>query len=201
MHGEDAMNPRTCILSRLQKTPDEMIRFVLDPQNRVVADIKCQLPGRGVWVTANRKMVDEAVRRKLFARSFRKEVATEENLGEQTDRLLCSAALGALGMARKAGLVVSGHTKANQAIRSARAVVLIHASGAADDGVRKLEAALSAAKAMGGAEIVTSRIWSGEELDGALGGSNLVHVAVLPGGAALKLMAWLEKIKSYREPG
>ena len=66
---------RTCIVSRTAKPPAEMIRFVLGPGNEVYPDLKHKLPGRGVWVTAQADMVNEAVRRRLFSRAFKAEAA------------------------------------------------------------------------------------------------------------------------------
>lgn len=199
MQANDAMNPRTCIVTRSEVPADEMIRFVLDPDNQVTPDLRRKLPGRGVWVTATRKMVDEAVSRKLFKRGFRSEVVVDPELGEQADRLLCSAALASLSIAKKAGLVVSGHAKVDKAVRSGKAVLLIHALDAAPDGIRKLQSALLAGRAEAGSEINVRAIWPGDELDKALGGGNLVHLAVLPGGATKSLIERLNRVETYRQ--
>jgi len=37
---------RTCVVSRKPAAETELIRFVLDPEGRVVADLKRRLPGR-----------------------------------------------------------------------------------------------------------------------------------------------------------
>ena len=65
---------RTCVVTRAVKPVDELIRFVIAPDGAVVPDLKRRLPGRGVWVTATRAAVDEAVKRKAFARGFKREV-------------------------------------------------------------------------------------------------------------------------------
>ena len=61
MGEEDEMPERMCILTREVKAPEAMVRFVRDPDNRVVPDLKAKLPGRGVWVTARAVDVAEAV--------------------------------------------------------------------------------------------------------------------------------------------
>ena len=43
-------NVRRCALSRVCRSKDELIRFVLDPDGVVVPDIKEKLPGRGARV-------------------------------------------------------------------------------------------------------------------------------------------------------
>ena len=53
---------RMCAVSREVRPVDELIRFVVAPSGEVIADLKRRLPGRGLWVQASRKAVEEAVR-------------------------------------------------------------------------------------------------------------------------------------------
>ena len=71
---------RTCIVTRAALPAAGLIRFVLGPDDRVFADLKHKLPGRGVWVTARRDVVQEAVKRRLFARAFKAEVKVPDTL-------------------------------------------------------------------------------------------------------------------------
>ena len=73
---------RTCIVTRAALPAAELIRFVLGPDDRVFADLKHKLPGRGVWVTARRDLVQEAVKRRLFARAFKAEVKVGATLAD-----------------------------------------------------------------------------------------------------------------------
>src|ERR1700710_3313662 len=65
---------RMCAVTRAVRPIDELIRFVVSPQGEVVADLKRKLPGRGLWVSASRQAVAEAVRRNQFSRGFRRDV-------------------------------------------------------------------------------------------------------------------------------
>jgi len=65
------MNDRTCIVTRETREPDGLIRFVAAPDQSVVPDIKRKLPGRGCWVTAERRFVDEAARKNLFRKGLK----------------------------------------------------------------------------------------------------------------------------------
>ena len=113
------MNDRTCIVTRERAEPDDLIRFVVGPDSAVVPDLKRNLPGRGCWVTADRLHVDRAVSRKAFARALKSEVIVPPDLGEMVDRLLTRSALGALGLARKAGAVALGAAKVEAAVMKA----------------------------------------------------------------------------------
>ena len=99
---------RFCALTRVAKPVDDMIRFVVGPDGSAVPDVKRKLPGRGIWITANRGALEEAVKRKLFARGFKREVRVAADFAEQTERLLHRAALDALAIAGKAGQIVAG---------------------------------------------------------------------------------------------
>src|SRR5690242_9118645 len=110
------MNDRTCIVTRKQAEPDELIRFVVGPDSAVVPDLKRNLPGRGCWVSAERLHVDKAAAKNLFARAFKAQVNVPADLGGMVDTLLSRSALGMLGLARKAGAVVLGAAKVENAV-------------------------------------------------------------------------------------
>jgi uncharacterized protein len=192
------MNERTCIVTRKSAAPDELIRFVVGPDSIVVPDLKRSLPGRGCWVTADRTHVDRAAAKKLFARAFKAEVGAPADLGALVDRLLAGSALGALGLARKAGAVALGAEQVASAVRSGKALAVLHAREASEDGVRKITQARRAVQHADGPEIYAYKLFSESELGLALGGTNVIHAAVLagnPGTAALKRMVALDRYR------
>src|SRR5262245_61484949 len=129
---------RQCAVTRAELPPDDLIRFVLGPDGSIVPDLARRLPGRGVWVTATRAMVDAAVRRKVFARSLKQPVATPGDLPDLVERLLLKRVAEALSLANKAGLLVAGFAKVEALLDQGQAMVLLHASDGAADGVEKL---------------------------------------------------------------
>ena len=198
MTALDEMNDRTCIVTRRRAAPDELIRFVLAPDGTVVADIGRKLPGRGCWVGAERRHVDEAARKGAFARAFRRPVAVPADLGGHVDGLLARSALGVLGLARKAGAVALGAAKVEAAVRAGAALFVLHAVEAKEDGVRKIAQARRAAAALGGPEIAAYKLFPEAELSLALGGTNVIHAAVLAGDAGravLKRMVALDRFR------
>lgn len=192
------MNDRSCIVTRESGSVENMIRFVAGPDGSVVPDLKGNLPGRGCWVTATRRYVDEAVKRKLFARGLKDSVVAHADLGALVDRLLTRSALGSFALARKSGVVVSGSAKVDAAIRSGRAVLVLHAMEAAADGIRKLDQARRAVVHMGGHEIASLSLFTGEEMDLAFGGGNVIHAAVLDGKAATGFVTRAQMLHDYR---
>jgi predicted RNA-binding protein YlxR (DUF448 family) len=186
---------RFCAVTRTLKPVEEMIRFVLGPDG-VVPDLKRKLPGRGIWITATRGALADAVARKVFARGFRCDVAAGPELVTQTERLLVRAALDALAIAGKAGLVAPGFAKAEAALMHDKVVGLLHAADAAADGVRKLAAVL---RTRPDADIiVVIQCFDSAQLDLALGRLNVVHAALLAGPANDTFLARFHRLERFR---
>ena len=189
---------RFCALTRVVKPIDKLIRFVVGPHGDVVPDVKRKLPGRGIWISATRAAVDEAVKRRVFARGFRKEVRVATDLGEITERLLERSALDALAIVGKAGQIVSGFGKVEDAIGSRSALAIIHAADGAADGKRKLAATVRR-NAKEGREIPSIEGFSSQQLDLALGRLNVIHAALLDGAASATFLARTQRLLRFRD--
>jgi uncharacterized protein len=192
------MNERTCIVTRKVAQPDELIRFVVGPDSAVVPDLKRNLPGRGCWVLADRTHVDRAASKKHFERAFKAQVRVPPELGALVDQLLVKSVLGALGLARKAGAIALGAAKVESSVRGGNAVAVLHAAEASEDGVRKITQARRAVLFAEGPEIPAYKLFSEAELGLALGGTNVIHAAVLAtyaGKAVLKRMVALDRYR------
>ena len=189
---------RTCALTRDLKPVSEMIRFVVGPAGEAVPDIKRKLPGRGIWITATRAAIEEAVKRNVFARGFKRDVRVARDLAEATERLLATAALDALAMAGKAGGVVGGFAKVEAAIGRDDVLALIHASDAAADGKRKLDAALHRREHEKPREIAVIDAFTGAQLDLALNRPNVVHAALLAGPGSETFLARVMRLERFR---
>ena len=192
------MNERSCFVTRRPAGPDEVIRFVVGPDKAVVPDLKRNLPGRGCWVTADREHVDKAAKKGLFGRAFKAQVTVPADLGGMVDLLLARAALGALGLARKAGALALGATKVEASVRSGAALLVLHATEASADGLRKIAQARRATAHAGGPEIRAYKLFSEQELGLALGGTNVIHAAVLAGDAGRSAEKRMVALDRYR---
>jgi predicted RNA-binding protein YlxR (DUF448 family) len=192
---------RTCAATRTVKPVDAMIRYVVAPDGTVVPDVKRKLPGRGIWVTATRHALTQAIKRKAFGAGFKRSVKVDGSLVAVTERLLEQAALDALAICSKASLAVAGFVKVETALRREPVVALLHASGAAADGVRKLDAAL---QRRFGEEANRVRIiadFSSNQLDLALARPNVVHAALLTGPASDTFLARHARLTAFRAGG
>ena len=167
-----------------------LVRFVVDPDGVVVPDVAGKLPGRGLWVTAERAAVDTAVAKNLFSRAARRAVRAEPDLADRTEMALLRLCGGTLGIARRAGAVVSGFDAVAGALAARRVGVWIVAADASDDGRAKL-----AGKARGLAAVD----WlTRDELSLALGRENVVHAAVAPGGFGDRFARDAGRLRGFR---
>ena len=195
---------RMCAVTREVRPIDELIRFVVSPTGEVVPDLKRKLPGRGLWVSASRRVVAEAVRRNQFGKGFKRAVQVAPALSETTEALLERSLVEALAMAAKAGQVVSGFGKVETALALRQVQILIHAADGAADGIRKLNAVIrqnTGQNTENGNEshpfpVVTAL--TSEQLDLALGRSNVIHAALLAGPASKTFLSRSHTLVRYR---
>ncbi len=195
---EDTGSERTCIVTRNRASPDTMLRFVRSPDGLVVPDLKRKLPGRGVWLTPSRVVLETAVKKKAFARAFKAETKTPPTLAEDVDRLLERSARESFSLANKAGQVVAGFGKVEEALGRGQVLAVLHASDAADDGVRKVGQLVRRAVEAGAGQIKIITSLPSDDLGLALGRSHVIHAALLSGSAALACLARMEFLGVYR---
>jgi hypothetical protein len=159
---------RTCIVTGEALPPERMIRFVVGPDGDVVPDLARRLPGRGMWLKAERAMVEQAVAKKAFARAARAAVKVGPDLPQRVEKLLLDRALADLSRARRAGRAVAGFVKVEQMIGQRRAGLLVVAEEAEGDGLGKLQAS----------GLPLERLGSVANLGGVFGREQAVYVAV-----------------------
>ncbi len=194
------MNDRTCIVTGKAGPSEALIRFVAGPDGDVVPDLRGNLPGRGCWVSATREAVEKAVARNHFKRGLKTDVRADAGLPDLVDALLMRQVTGALAMARKTGDLVSGHAQVDKAVRSGKALTVLHALEAADDGVRKIDQARRATVHLGGPDIGNHRMLSAEQIGLAFGGGHVIHAAVLDGRTGDAALRCLQALTHYRGP-
>jgi uncharacterized protein len=192
---------RLCIVMREVKPVTEMVRFVIGPDRDVVPDLKRRLPGRGVWVTATRAAVEEAVKRRAFARGFKTDVRAAPNLPDVVERLLERSALDALSMVHKAGSAVLGFAQVERALTHEPVIAVLHAADAGREGVRKLAAAARNRLAEKDNEPAVVDRFTAPQLDLAFGRPNVVHAALLAGSASDGFLARYRNLERFRTIG
>lgn len=154
-----------------------LLRFVAGPDGVVAPDLARKLPGRGLWVEASREAVTTAARKGLFSRAAKTKLIAPPDLADQVEAGLKRRLLSGLGLARRSGELISGFEKVAASITAGKAAWMIEASDGAHDGRRKLLALARNSPRNPG----LFGLFSNEQLGLALGGENVIHLALLAG--------------------
>lgn len=178
-HAE-AQRERRDIVSGEVMDEARLIRFVAGPDGAVVPDLARKLPGRGLWVAADRASVETAVKKNHFSRSAKTKLSAPADLADQVERLLHRRLLDGLGLARRAGDLTSGFEKVTSALRAGKVAWLVEASDGAADGRMKI---LNLARHLQPRPGLIGA-YTCAELGLALGGENVIHSAFLAGRGA-----------------
>ena len=183
---------RRCAVTGETRPVHEMLRFVVGPEDLVVFDVARDLPGRGIWLSATRDVVNTACAKGRFAVAGSGRARVSEALADEVERLLARRCLDGLGLARRAGDAVTGFEKVKAMLASSAGGVLLGAADGADDGRNRLRALA------GGATVVD--LFTNSELSSALGRENVVHAAIREGGLARRVVQDSARLAGFRGP-
>lgn len=164
---------RRCIATGSTGPKAGLIRFVVGPEGGIVPDLAGKLPGRGIWVSADRGALVTATKKGLFSRAAKASVKVPEGLIETIEAGLLSRIVSALSLARKAGQAVAGYEKVKAWLENGQARVLIQASDGSERGKGRLR---SPGLSIG--ELTA------QELGLAFGREHVIHAALAAGGLA-----------------
>lgn len=184
---------RKCIVTGEVQPKGGLIRFVVSPDGLLVPDVLGKLPGRGIWVSADRKALETAVKKKAFARAARQPVELPEDLVGIVEGAVARHVVELLGLARKSGDAVAGYEKVKDWLDKERATVLIQASDGSGRGKSKLSTPHRGT--------FIGWLTSGE-IGQAFGRQQAVHAALAAGGLAKRVVEEAQRLKGLRaDPG
>jgi uncharacterized protein len=168
----------------------QLLRFVVGPEGDVVPDVAARLPGRGLWLTPRRDIVERAVAKRLFARGAGRMVAIAPGLADRVEALLVQRLVDAIGLARRAGVAVAGFEKVGEALRAEKAGLLLAASDGADAGRRKIRGL--------GRELPVAVVLTAAELGRAFGRDRVVHAALGRGPLSDRVLGEARRLAGFR---
>ena len=171
-----------------------LIRFVAGPAGAVIPDLGRKLPGRGLWVAADRVSVETAAKKGLFSRAARAKLSPGPDLASQVETLLLRRMLASLGLARKAGELTLGFEKVQAAVAGGKTAFLVEASDGAADGRRKILGAFH--RSSRPPRLIG--LFTSAEMGLALGLENVIHTAFLAGRGAERWAFDVERLVGFR---
>lgn len=171
---------RRCAVTRERLAKERMIRFVIGPDRQVVPDLAARLPGRGIWLSAQRDVLQAASQRGVFAKAARGPVTLPPDLLSVLQAALVRRIGELLGLARRAGQAVCGFQKAREILVAGRVGLVIEAQDGSPDEI---------ARFLGGhaVNIPVAQPLDGAALGAIFGRDHVVHVVVTKGRLAEKL--------------
>ncbi len=193
-HGQKGDEPlRRCLATGESLAKERLVRFVAGPDGVIVPDLGNDLPGRGAWVTADAKALAKVLAKGGLAKTL--EAKPMEGLAGLVETLLVKRALALLGLAKRAGLVLTGFERVTQALDGhdaggPKVVALVEASDGAADGRRSIVAKGRAVAPK--APIIG--LFSSDELSMALGAGNVIHACLLSAGTGRLHARFLDEI-------
>jgi uncharacterized protein len=189
--GPDPDDPeRRCIVAREGKPRHGLIRFVIGPDDAVVPDLAERLPGRGIWVSADRSALEIAARKNLFSRAAKQAVNVDPALVDQVEQSLARRLVDLIALARRAGHAVAGREKVLERLKAGRAAVLIQAA----DGSAREKAELRPPE---GPNSHVMTLFAGE-LGMAFGRDRVIHAALDRGGLADRVKGEALRLAGFR---
>ena len=184
---------RKCIVTGEVQPKGGLVRFVLSPDGLIVPDVLEKLPGRGIWVSADRSALETAVKKKAFARAARQPVELPDDLVGIVEGAVARHVVELLGLARKSGDAVAGYEKVKDWLDKERATVLIQASDGSSRGKSKLSTP-HYGRFIGWLTM--------GEIGQAFGRQQAVHAALATGGLAKRVVEEAQRLKGLRaDPG
>ncbi len=181
---------RRCIVTGEIDDRSRLLRFVVAPDGELAPDVAARLPGRGLWLTPRRDIVDRAVAKRLFARAARRPVTISAGLADRVEALLVQRCIDAIGLARRAGLAVAGFERVADAARTGRAALLLAAVDGAAGGRRKIRALMR--------ELPLVWALTAAEIGTAFGREHVVNAALGSGPLCGRLIGDAERIVGFR---
>lgn len=181
---------RKCLATGEVQPKHGLVRFVIGPDGQVVADIMGKLPGRGVYVTAEREALEVAVKKKLFSRGFKTQVTMPDGLVDEVERQILRRLVELLSLARKSGAAVGGYEKVKDWLSKEEAQVLIQAIDGSGRGKSKLSTPHK------GSYI---GCLTADELGMAFGRQTVIHAALASGGLSKRVVEEAQRLQGMRK--
>ena len=181
---------RRCIVSGSSGGTAGLIRFVVGPEAQIVPDLAGRLPGRGIWVRADRAALEKAAAKKLFARAARQAVTVPDALADLVERLLAKRVIELISLARKSGQAVAGYEKCRDLALRGEMAVLVQAHDGSSRGKTKLRPPDGADSYIG--------CLGAQELGLAFGRDHVIHAALRAGGLSQAVVEEAARLQGLR---
>ena len=183
---------RKCLVTGDTIEKKALIRFVIDPENNLIADIEQNLPGRGYWVKAERKIILKAINKNILFKAAKREVAINKNVLQEIETLIKKKIINQISLSRKAGMAIFGFDKIKASLPSNKVGILIQALDGSDREKRRM-----ITKSI--PRIIDSCL-TGSDLGKAFGREKVIHCAILRSGFVENIDFDANRLNNLKNP-
>lgn len=196
---------RRCVVTRERLPKEQMFRFVVGPDRALIPDLAGKLPGRGIWLSASRDVIEgaDAMRPKgmnpnginpgrasrgakgqelvrAIARAARGPVQVPSDLPGVLEAALIRRISDLIGLARRSGQAVAGFEKARDWMRTHPVGLVLQAADGSEAERARFRSAVPDT-------VAVLAPLTGAELGRVMGHETVVHVALGPGRLATSI--------------
>ena len=181
---------RRCIVTGSVLPKDELIRCVVSPDGMVVPDVDGKLPGRGLWLSSSRNVVNTACAKNAFSKAARAKVTPMEGLADRIEALLVQRCMSYVGMMRRTNGVIFGFEKTRAWLKDGKCAVLLAARDGSADGRSKLKALAK--------DIPLIELFDSAEMAQAIGRDHVIHMGFAPGQMSKRFQVEAQRLQGFR---
>ncbi len=193
-----AVGQRRCVVTNSRGPQSELLRLGLDPEGHPFVDVLGRAPGRGVYVTATRDALAQALSPKGLGRAFRGaakpigKAAEIRRILDETEARLRARLLELISFARRARALEIGMDAVLLALKSPpKGLVVLGAQGLSERALRKLRSTLG--------DIELIQTVSKHALGTCLGRELVGVVAVRPTKLAERITGEAKRLSSFED--
>jgi hypothetical protein len=209
---------RRCVVTRERLPKEQMFRFVISPDRALIPDLAGKLPGRGIWLSACRDVIEGADRTRpkgtppvgmsadgvppgpkgrelirAIARAARGPVQVPPDLPGVLETALIRRIGDLLGLARRAGQAIAGFEKARDWMRTHPVGLVLQAADGSEAERARFRSAVPDT-------VPVLDPLTGAELGRVMGHETVVHVALAPGRLAGSIAIEAGRLAGLRTP-
>lgn len=177
---------RRCLVTRERQPRETMLRFVAGPEQKLVFDVNATLPGRGLWLSASRDVIDMAAKRGVFSRAAKQQLGVPAALAAEVEAALRRRVIEFLGLARRSGAAIAGFEKAREWMLAGKAALAVQAVDGSEE---------ERARFLGKRDIAVVAMLTAAELGQVFGREHAVHAVVAAGRLAEKIEVEAMRLK------
>ena len=162
---------RKCLVTRVNVEKRDLMRFVVNPENTLVADIDQNLPGRGYWVKAERQIILKALNKNILLKAIEKDISIDNTVLDQIESQIKKKIINYISLSRKAGMAIFGFDKIKAALHQNNIGLLIQALDGSDREKQRMRHQTI--------PTIIDNCLTKSDLSKAFGRKNVIHCAIL----------------------